>query len=228
MHFIKKIFVDQSDDLVHDQFIRFGKGAYGNRAVLSIKVVNGKISAKSGFEYCNDFIKFFAEHSNGPFEIEGNIFSKKEISSPFIEGYKKKRGLYVTSLNKTFSKKELEELYDSFKFQYMLCNLSCKEGSLKVEKNPHNPKKGYKENFCKVKVEKELFKPFMDEFAFDFRDFKNAKIAHLITIDHVDPSSCKNKEDYEDVRIHAKRCGIIKRAIETDGKIIEKETTLEV
>jgi len=226
MHFIKKIFCGQCDELVHEQFVRFGKGEYVDRAAISIKISGSKISAKSGFEYCNDFIKFFAEHSNGPFDIEGKIFSKKKIESKFAEGYEKKRGLYVASINKKLSKKELEEIYETFKFHYILCNLSCNEGSLKMDKKPHNPRGKYKEDFCKLKLNKEIIKDFLEEFAFDIRDFKNAAIKHDITIDSVDTSKC-NKDDYEDIRINAKRCGIIKRVIDVDGKKIEKETKLE-
>ena len=46
--FIKKIFLGKADEEAHRQFVRFGKGTYGGRAVLVLQK-NDKIKLRGSF-----------------------------------------------------------------------------------------------------------------------------------------------------------------------------------
>ena len=106
MSFIKKIFNKKSDDSVHRQFVRFGKGIYENRAV--IKFQKGKeIKISSSFEYANDFVELIAELSDAKFT--GIILSKNSLEEFFESRNRetlesKKAGVYVNSVNEIESK----------------------------------------------------------------------------------------------------------------------------
>src|SRR3989304_8178109 len=99
MNFIKKVFNKKGDESVHRQFIRFGKGEYGKRAVLSLQKTPSLIKLKSGFEFANDFVLFIAglvEKCNA----SGLVLSKRDISDVMSENRikgnseTKKGGLY--------------------------------------------------------------------------------------------------------------------------------------
>ena len=84
MNFIKEIFNGKSSESTHRQFIRFGKGEYGGRAILGLwKTKNVKI--KGSFEFANDFTLFLAGLGNISFN--GKIWSKEEL--PGLRGERK-------------------------------------------------------------------------------------------------------------------------------------------
>ena len=86
MNFIKKVFLNNIDESVHRQFIRFGKGEYGRRALLSLwktKIVK----IKGSFEWANDFVIFAAEVGDS-FKVSGEVLSKN---------FRNKKGRFVLS-----------------------------------------------------------------------------------------------------------------------------------
>ena len=56
---MNRLFIGKSDEHVHRQFVRFGKGLYDYRALINF--ARGKQNKVSGsFEYTNDFVLFLA------------------------------------------------------------------------------------------------------------------------------------------------------------------------
>ena len=81
MNFIKKIFENKVDDLVHKNFKRFSKGIYENRALVEID--NGKkaIKVKTSFEFAEDFARFLGNTIKNKVKISGGIITIKDIRS---------------------------------------------------------------------------------------------------------------------------------------------------
>jgi len=75
--FIKKIFQENINEQVHRQFVRFGKGKYTKRAVISMQKTS-MIKVKSSFEYANDFVELVSELGN--FIFSGIITSKESLN----------------------------------------------------------------------------------------------------------------------------------------------------
>ena len=226
MNFINKIFHGNFDEMVHNQFIRFGKGMYNDRAVL--KITNGKsIKMTSGFEYANDFIEFIIAHCHDhTYKVKGTVYSKEKIESDFFSEIVKKKGFFIGEVNQEMSKEELSEFYELFKLQYILVGIESESVVLKTNKAPHNPRGKYKENFCSFAVDSYMRDKALEDFAFDLDDdFKKALLKHHFRIDGVDIP-----KEYEDdplkIRIYARRKGFIKRIIDQDGKLLDKETEL--
>ena len=97
MNFIKKIFDGEVDQSVHKQFIRFGKGEYKKRFLLSLWKTK-IIKIKTSFEFANDLVLLCS--NLGDCKVSGLVLSKKNASEVMtqnnIEGNSitKKGGLY--------------------------------------------------------------------------------------------------------------------------------------
>jgi len=71
--FIKKIFENKTNESVHKQFVRFGKGTFGMRAVINARI-SGQVKVSSTFELANDFLEFIASLSP-KMKVSGIILS---------------------------------------------------------------------------------------------------------------------------------------------------------
>jgi len=215
MNFIKKIFEDKIDELVHKHFTRLGKGEY-ERAFVKLKK-SKKLSIKTSYEFCNDLVNLIIENAEGTIEISGVIVSNKEEELN-IEHEKTKRGkLYKYEIKKQeISKTKLKEISDQFKNNYLLLNLKVSNCSLKCKNKLPKPGSALKDNFCMASFSDiEVAK----EFAFDVPDFKDLVIKHIYKIEELIVGDEKSDEE---MRINAKRKGKIVRIMEIDGKHEEK------
>ena len=122
--FIKKIFEGRIDEQVHRQFVRFGKGNYEKRALLSLQKTS-KIKVKGSFEYVNDFVFLVAELGN--FNFSGIVLGKESLG---LENEKKKSGLYSYEVSDINSEK-IKELKD--RAYYFLLDVESPEISLKIK-----------------------------------------------------------------------------------------------
>jgi len=234
--FIKKIFDNRADNLVHNQFVRFGKGDYKGRAALNLWKT-GKIKLSGSYEYTNDFVLFASEFQ---VKFSGIIFSKEQLG---LEGEKKKSGLYVYEVS-GLDKEKIEEIAD--KAYYML--LDCEgEVSLKMKKKLPKPGKGggakIDDRFCVLESELDTWQKIKEAFCWDV-DGKRIKISHEYIIQDLVmpkpqelkiPDGCQNSErilkdekDFAVIREKTKRKGILVRKIEVDGRVEEKKINFEV
>ncbi len=221
MNFIKKIFLKQQDESVHRQFIRFGKGEYGKRAVLSLwKTKTVKI--KSSFEFVNDFVLFVAGLGNVTFN--GIIWSKEEIEN--LPG-KKKAGKWIYNVE-NFAAGQVKEIADNV--YYFLLNADGDGIKLRIKSKI--PKPGKSEGkidtrFCQLELDEKYYRAAKDDFFWDLPECKKVNIEHRLIINEIVLPKT-DEEDFAKIRELAKRKGKVMREIDIDGKKSIKETEFEV
>jgi len=219
MNFIKKIFSGKTDESVHKQFVRFGKGEYRRRALLSIWKTKA-IKVKSSFEFANDFVNFVSEIGEASFS--GNIWSKGEL--PGLLG-KKREGKIIYEVNGLTSR-QIKEI--SPKVYYFLLNAEGPGIKLRIKTKLPKPGKGEDEiddKFCQMEIDEKYYSKVKDDFFWDLPDIKKATVEHTFVIkDIVLP---KGETDYAKIRELAKRKGKIIRTANIDGKEVKKEIDFE-
>jgi len=219
MNFIKRVFEGKNDDASHRQFVRFGKGEYGGRALLSLwKTKNVKI--KGSFEFANDFVLFIAGLGNVSFN--GEILSKDEISG--LDG-KKKAGKWVYAVE-NFTSSQVKNLSD--KIYYFLLN--AEQEGIKLKIKDKLPKPGKDESkvddkFCQMEIDEKYYRAAKEDFFWDFPDGKKIEVEHKLIIKEIVPP--KGEKDFAKIREMAKRKGRIIRTANIDGKEVRFEKDFE-
>ena len=223
MNFVKKIFYNKVDELVHRHFTRFGKGDY-ERALLIIKK-SSKLNIKSSFEFANDFVELIMQEASSDIEISGVIFCAHEFSLDLENEYSKRGKIYKAEIKEQKIKKEkLKEIYEKFKFDHLLLNLNADNCSLKCKNSLPKPGSALKDNFCSASFDNvDLAK----EFAFDVDNFKTLVIKHLFKIEDLVVFK-EDENNFEKARINARRKGKVIRILNIDGKEIKKEKDILV
>ena len=217
MNFIKKIFENKIDDLVHKQFTRFSKGQF-ERALITIKK-SKNLTIKTSYEFSNDFVDLIAQNTKEKLQVTGKIISLKDLEPKIEVKYQKKGKNFISEINTTMEPEQLKRLYEDFKDQHLFLTIKSKEFSLKTKTSIPKPGREVKDDFCKLTLPLK----FLDEFLFDVhQDFKEAKIKHTYIIEEIIiPKEYKN--NFQLARLNAKRKGKIIREIILNGKKIIKE-----
>jgi len=221
MNFIWKIFHDKIDESVHRQFIRFGKGEYRSRALLSLRKTGGKAKIKSSFEFANDFVLFAA--GLGDVSFQGNIWSRDEISG--LKG-QKKAGKWIYEVENIGSSKirEIAPLV-----YYFLLNGEGSGISLKIKGKLPKPGKGedkVDDKFCQLELDEKYYNAAKEDFFGDIPECKKASIEHRFLITEIILPKTGEK-DFAKLREMAKRKGKIVRTANIDGREMKTETNFE-
>lgn len=223
MNFIKKIFENKPDELVHQQFIRFGKGNY-ERALITIKK-SKRLAIKSSFEFLNDFVEMISQEASSDIEISGTIVALHEFSLDIENEYSKRGKVYKADIKRqTIRKEKLKEIYEKFRFDFLLLNLEADNCSLKCKSSLPRPGGKIKDDFCSASFDN---LNLLNEFVFEADNFKEVKIKHIYEITDIIVSK-EDEDDFAKARINAKRKGKIIRIATIDGKEIKKEHDLLV
>jgi hypothetical protein len=227
--FIKKIFKNSIDDVVHSQFIRFGKGNFGNRAVLKISR-NGKVKINGNCECINDVV-LFAFSLLKKIRATGIIFlrekQKQEVELLLNMKAVKKRGSWMIEVDKEFTMEEMEKIRENCLF--ILTDMNTTGLILKTKKNPPKTAKGVDkvdDKFFSMNLDIKYWPQIKEEFLFDTTDGKKFEISHTYLITEIIPP--KDEKDFEKIRILAKRKGKIIRKVIVDGKEIKNEKDIIV
>lgn len=219
MNFIKKIFSGKADDATHRQFIRFGKGEYGGRALLSIWKTKS-IKIKSSFEFANDFVLFTADLGNAVFN--GTIWSKEQI--PGLSGIKKEGKIVYNVENMGSSQvKEIAPMVYCF-----LLNADGSGIKLRIKGKLPKPGKGegkVDDKFCQLELDEKYYHAARADFFWDLPECKKASIQHIFVIREI--VTPKGETDYAKIREMAKRKGTIVRLANADGKEMKTERDFE-
>src|SRR3989344_9286041 len=229
MNFIRKIFQNKADELVHKNFKRFSKGIYENRALVEIDIGKKSLKIKTSFEFAEDFARFLGNTIKDKTLVSGGIITKKDIRPEldFEVGMKQFAGVKTFLINNEMSKDQLNNLFMKFPDALFLLSFSTDYGTLKTKvKSPKSakPVKGDKDDikadFCTFSTN-DL--NLTREIAFDVeQDFKKLKIKHTFIIEELIVDE-KDKNDFVLARANAKRKGTIKRYLDIDEKLSEKE-----
>lgn len=222
MNYIKRIFENKADEIVHQRMVRYGKGEYES-AIMEVK--NGKnIKIKGTSDFSNDLFGTIAENIKEEAEVKGSLMAPRDFENEFeFTSYKKKKGANTGEIESTLKPEQMREIYEKFKTNFILLNVKSNNFSLSVGKKLPKPGGKVKEDFCKAILPKEL----LNEFVWETKDFTNAKIRHIFIIKElIVPKEYEN--DYARARIMAKRKGTLKRILDVDNKIIEKEIEFNI
>lgn len=213
--FIKKVLAGKNDEDSHRYFVRFGKGDYKRRFLISL-AKGAKIKVKTSFEFANDLVKFVNEIKK--LRFSGKILSKEKISGK--EG-KKKAGVFVYEVTDCF----LDEFKNVY---YYLLDAEDSEILLKIKRKLPKPgKEGDKidDGFCSLIIEQKYWTALREAFFWDIPECKKASIEHEIKINEI--ILPRGEKDFVKIRELALRKGTIIRKMISDGKESSREISFE-
>ncbi|MEM2713846.1 MAG: hypothetical protein QXS07_01490 [Candidatus Pacearchaeota archaeon] len=222
----------EGKESAHKYFLRFGRGSYGGRGLLSANIE--KRIVKGSFENVPGILVWLSQNSK--YSASGKILSKDEIDNIITKSGlkiidKKKKGLlFEYSVSGQCS--ELSELGN--KAYFLLLDANSDNFSFKCKKVLPKPSmKGemkIKPDFFTLNFKKpELFENFKKEFFFDLdKEAKKIEITHDIIIEKINTEGLEHIKDFEALRIAAKREGKIIRKIKVDSTELIKEYKIKI
>ena len=210
-NFLKKVLEGKNDVESHRYFIRFGKGVYNRRFLISYNK-SKVIKVKGSFELANDFVNFVDE-------IEDLSFSGKIMSKESIVGQKarKKGGSFL------YEVKDIKLTSYPGAYSYLL---DAEKSGIKIKIKKSLPKPGKNEEkiddgFCFMELDLKYWDSVKKTFFWDVPDGKKCIIEHSLIIESIETP--KNEKDPVKMRENAIRIGKIVRNVEVDGKKESKD-----
>ncbi len=226
--FIKKIFENKIDELVHQQFQKFSRGKFCDRAKIRAKISNKLFKINCDPEYANELVRYLAiKLKKEKTLVKGVIISTKDLTGKLIFKDKKQfMGIKKYIIEKEMSGEDILNLCNTFPKAFIGFSFKTTNTELKIKpKAPKSAKPKSKDNknkpidFCKLRTtDKELFNKLIFEKGLDFS--KEIEINHDFIIKEI--IFPKDEKDFAKIREFAKRKGEIIRKIEIDGKMLEK------
>jgi hypothetical protein len=215
MNFIKKIFQDRIDEQVHQQFVRFSKGIFTQKAIVNFKKGAAKIKVTTSFELANDLVQFVFELAEKA-RVSGILLSRQLV--PGLGAGKKKKILFEYEINKEMTSNEINEIAKNAYSMLLDCSASGIE--LKMKKKLPKPGKGegkVNDKFCVLEADLKYEPKIREEFLFDVKEpAKSVQIKNAYKIEDI--ILPKGEKDFEKIRILAKRKGKIIRKISIEGR----------
>lgn len=211
---MKKIIIGKVDEDSKRYFLRFGKGDYKKRFLISF-TKGSKVKIRASFEFANDFVNFVKENKDVKFS--GKILSRDKVPNKIG---RKKAGSFVYEISES-SIEEFENVY------FYLLNANEGDIVLKIKKSLPKPGKSedkIDDKFCSLDLDLKYWAKAKEAFFWDAPECKKAKIEHDIIINSVEIP--ENVDSPEKIRELAVRKGKIIRKIDCDGKEGEKEYSL--
>lgn len=213
--FIKKVLTGKADSESHKYFVRFGKGIYNRRFLVSY-ARGSKVKVKGSFELANDLVKFVNE--NKSVKYSGKILTKDKVAG---RDGRKKAGVFVYEIENS-SITEFENAY------FYLLNVDDGEIKLRVKKALPKPGKDAEkidDSFCLMELDEKYWPKIKEAFFWDVPEGKKVSIEHSVNINEiVFPAG---EKDPAKIRELAKRKGTIARKMDVDGKEVVKEYSFE-
>ncbi|HTY44295.1 MAG TPA: hypothetical protein VMC80_03560, partial [Patescibacteria group bacterium] len=216
MNFIKKVWENKTDELVHLQFQKFSKGEFRSRALVKAKKTGNKYSIATSAEFGNELVLDLAKKlGSKTANVKGVIVSTNELNLEYTNK-KQFMGIKQYGIDKDMSGNEIVSLMERFPKAFFGLSFSIPEGNTSLKIKPKAPKsakpstKGeedIKPDFCKLVTEDAKLG---ESFIWEKPNFKTAEITHTFMIDEiVVPPELRNEKDFAKVREGAKRKGRI-------------------
>lgn len=225
MNVIRKIFEGKADDNVHSDFLKFGRGEFKDKYLISGKKQKDLWSIKTGPEFANYFVRKGLEKAKGKkIDVKGimvSTFDLKNEAKFNIEKVKKFMGIQQAVINTQVMPEEILSFMEKFPRVFYALSFKLPDYELKIkEKAPKSGKPGNKGDGEELKIDfcslKTLDREVIKDLLFDCPEFKEIVIRHTLQInDIVYP---KDEKDPQKVREMSKRKGILVRNIEIDGR----------
>ncbi len=233
MNFIKKIFKNQPDNLVHLQFQKFSKGEFKNRALINARKSGNKYTISTTAEFANELVKEVAEKmGENKAQVTGAIVSTNDLKEELdFKEIKQFQGIKRYIIDKEMDGNEIISLLEKFPKVFFALSFSCDKDSTNLKIKPKSPKSGKpgkkggkpKANFCRITTTDKML---AEDFVFEVSDFKKAEINHEFIINEI--IKPEGETNYSRMRELAKRKGKIIREAEIDGRNSRKEMDFEV
>jgi len=230
--FIKKVFDKNIDEGVRLQFMKFSRGEFKDRALVSVTKTAKGFSINTGPEYANALVRVIAEKITGEEKIKvtGAIVSTRDLTGEVeFKDKKQFQGVKRYLIDTEMSREEILNLCDNFPKSFLALSFSAGNAQLKIKpKAPKNAKAKNKEeapkvNFCRLKTpDAEI----ANGFTFGLGNFKKVNIRYDFIITEIDIP--KDIKDQEEMREKSVRRGKIIRKIDIDGNESVKEVDFEI
>jgi hypothetical protein len=234
MNFIKKVFDGEIDDEVHQQFQKFSRGEFPQRALIKAKKVKNTYTITTTAEFANEFVRIIAEKlGDKKTKVTGAIISTLDLDNDL--DYKSKKqfmGIKQYIIDKEMNGNEIIELVEKLPKAFFALTFNSEKGdSLKIKaKAPKSAKPKTKEeapkpDFCKLVTTDEKI---VKDFVWEKSDFKDAEVSHDFMIDSiVIPEEIKKEKDFAIVREKSHRKGRIIRRTTIDSVKSAQEKAFE-
>jgi len=233
MNFIKKIFQNKSDNLVHLQFQKFGRGEFRDKALINAKKSGGRYIISTTSEFANGFVRVTGEKlGSNKAKVTGAIISTSDLREKLdFKEIKQFQGVKKYIIDKEMTGDEILSLLEKFPKAFFALSFKCDKDSTVLKIKPKAPKSGKpgtkekktKPGFCKITTTDKIL---AEDFVFEAPDFKKAEITHQFIINEI--IKPEGETDYAKIRELAKRKGKIIREALVDGEKIRKEIGFEV
>ena len=114
MNFIKKVFDGEVDESVHQQFQKYSKGEFRNRALIKVKVSGKKYTILTSAEFANELVRINAEKlGEGRTMVTGAIVSTNDLTGKLSFKNKKQfQGVKRYIIENEMSGEEIISLLD--------------------------------------------------------------------------------------------------------------------
>lgn len=229
MDHIKELMTgDQSQDHVHQKFVKYSKGAFSG-PMLSIKKTGVNLKVNGSYDYADAVAGVILKNSPGTIKASGNVYSRTEIKTPYSTKAKKKLGVCITEIKAEADASALKSLYEQSKDATFLIDIEAAGAKMKAKKKPPKPGSGSDDQFFAATIPGTMIDAVMKDILFDVqnKNFKEANISHAYQINEIVIPE-EYKKDAAKARTMAKRKGTLKRRVEIDGVATETEKELMV
>ncbi len=228
---LKKIFSGKSDEVVHNEFIKFSRGIFDNRYLIEAKKQKDRWNIKTGYEFANFLVEKCLIKVNGEVDLSGVIVYTGNLSDSKvpIERIKQFMGVKQYIINTRINTSDVLDLMHKHPKAFYALSFKFDDGELKIKpKAPKGAKPSNKgggkpkADFCSLKTND---KSIIDDLFFDFPDFNEIQIKHTLKIDEV--IIPKGVDDPVQMRKMSKRRGKIIREINAGGQSEKREVEFE-
>jgi hypothetical protein len=223
MNFIKKVFDNTIDEEVHQQFQKFSRGEFPNRALIKAKKVKDNYTMFTTSEFANELVRILAEKlGEEKAHVTGAVVSTLDLSEKLdFKSKKQFMGIKQYIIDTHISGHEITALLEKLPKVFFALSFSHKGNVLKIKAKapksakPKTKNDAPKPDFCKLTTsDTDIAKSFV----FEKPDFKDAEISHDFIIEEiVVPEHLRQEKDFLIVREKSKRKGKIIRRATIDG-----------
>jgi len=233
---IKKIFSGKSDEFVHNEFIKFSKGVFGNRYLVEAKKKKDGWKIKTSNEFANFLVRNCLEKINENVDMTGVIVSTFDIRNG-MGGYvfkpeeevKQFMGIKQLKVDSNVSPKRVIEAMNKFPKAFFALSFSGNNFKLKIKpKAPKSAKpsasgeKEVKAEFCSIETNEHNI---VNDILFDCMSEPEVSIRHELHINEI--VIPKGEKDPLKMRENAVRKGKIIRILKIGERETRKEASFE-
>jgi hypothetical protein len=229
---MQKIFQGESDDEIHNAFVKFSRGEFKDKYLVNAKKQgSGKYAVKAGAEYVNELVRSCLMKASNPVSVKGIIVSTLDLRDeiPFdVVKTGNFQGIRKNQINTELNPQDVLDLMNKYPKVFFALSFKGKDFDLKVKpKAPKSSKPGKDDedasaDFCTLKTNN--VEMIQDLFFGIGLNWNEVSINHTLNITGiVYPNNLESLKPAE-VREQSKREGEITRRVIVDGEEVVTTT----